>query len=293
MEEVFYNKVKRAILKILPDKIYLKIKYKHKLGKKLNLKNPQTYNEKLQWLKLYDRKPMYTKMVDKYEAREYIAEKIGKEYLIPLIGVYDNFNDIDFESLPNQFVIKATHDSGSVIICKDKAKFNIGKAKEKIEKCLKYNFYYPGREWPYKNIKPRIVIEKYMEDESGFELKDYKFFCFNGKVKCLKIDFDRFTEHKANYYNRKFELLKFGETICPPDFNKKLEKPKKFDKMIELAEKLSKDITFLRVDFYEIDNKIYFGELTFFPASGFGSFEPKEYDNILGDWLKLDEEMYR
>ncbi len=288
MSNIFYNKLKNAFLRMLPDKEYVKIMYKHKLGKELNLKAPETFNEKLQWLKLYDRKPIYKKMVDKYEVREYIKEKIGEEYLISLIGVYNRFDDIDFKNLPSQFVMKATHDSGSVIICKNKDNFDIDKAREKMNKALKRNYYYHAREWPYKNLKPRIIIEQYMVDESGVELKDYKFFCFNGKVKCLKIDFDRFIKHQANYYNEKFELLKFGETVCPPDFNKELKKPKNFDKMIELAERLSKNITFLRVDFYEIDNKIYFGELTFFPASGFGKFEPEEYDKVLGDWLQIN-----
>lgn len=270
----------------LKDKTYLKLQYKNRMGKELSLEKPQTFNEKLQWLKLYDRNPEYTKMVDKYEAKKYVAYIIGEEYIIPTLGVYDRFEDINFEILPNQFVIKCTHDSGGLIICKDKTKLGIGEARKKINKSLKKNYYYSGREWPYKNVKHRIIVEKYMKEENE-ELKDYKFFCFNGKVKFFKIDFDRFINHRANYYDINGKILPFGEEICPPDFTRDIYLPKNLKKMINLAERLSKNIKFLRVDFYEINNKIYFGELTFYPAAGFGRFIPDEYDKILGDMLKL------
>lgn len=271
----------------LPDKIHIKLQFYNNIGYKLNLKNPQTFNEKLQWLKLYDRKKEYIKMVDKYEVKEYVSKIIGEEYIIPTIGIYDNFDEINIDQLPNQFVMKCTHDSGSTIVCKDKIKFNIKAAREKINKSLMTNYYRNWREWQYKNIKPRIIIEKYMEDSVTKELRDYKFFCFNGKVKVFKIDFDRFINHKANYYNRNKKLLRFGEIICPPDFNKKLKMPHNIDKMIEFAEKLSKDIPFIRVDFYEMNKKIYFGELTFFPAAGIGKFKPEEWDYKLGKYLVL------
>ena len=271
----------------LPDKIYIKIKYKLSTGKKLDLINPLTFNEKLQWLKLYDRKKVYSKMVDKYEVKKYVVDIIGKEYIIPTIGIYDSFDEIDFDKLPNQFVIKCTHDSGGIIIVKDKTELDIELARKKIKKFLKRKYYYVHREWIYKNVKPRIIIEKYMEDKKTNELRDYKFFCFNGKVKCFKIDFNRSTIHQANYYDEKGVLLNFGEKVCPPDFNANLQLPKNLKKMIEFAEELSKNNSFLRVDFYEMDEKIYFGELTFFPAAGFGKFIPENWDNKLGSWLEL------
>ena len=280
--------LKEFIKKIIPDKLYLKFIYKIKIGKSLNLKNPKTFNEKLQWLKLYDRNPLYTKLVDKYEVKDYVANIIGKEHVIPTIGVYDSFDDINFEKLPKQFVIKCTHDSGGLVIVKDKNKLDIEKAKKKINKSLKKNYYYCGREWPYKNVKPRIIIEKYMEDNKTKELRDYKFFCFDGKMKFFKIDFNRLTYHQANYYNKNGILLKFGEKVCPPDYEKKLEMPINLKRMIKLAETLSENIPFLRVDFYEINGGVYFGELTFFPASGFGKFVPSNWDEKIGDYIIIN-----
>ena len=238
------------------DKLYLKMMYWIRLNKKLNLNNPKGFNEKLQWLKLYDRQKKYTKMVDKYEVKKYISSKIGEEYIIPTIGIYENFDEINFDELPSKFVMKCTHDSGGIVICKDKKNFDIKSAKTKINRCLKTNYYYPGREWPYKNVQPRIIIEEYMEDKKTKELRDYKFFCFNGKMKFFKIDFNRLTYHQANYYNKNGILLKFGEKVCPPDYEKKLEMPINLKKMIKLAETLSKNIPFLRVDFYEINGDI-------------------------------------
>ncbi len=279
---------KRNIIKV-SDETFLKILYKFNINKELNLKNPQTFNEKLQWLKLNDRKDIYTTMVDKYEVKKYVSAIIGKEYVIPTLGVYDKFNEIDFKKLPNKFVIKCTHDSGSVIICKDKKKFDIKMAKKKINKALKHNYYYTGREWPYKNVKPRIIIEEYMQDEKLKELRDYKFFCFNGKVNLFKVDLDRFLEHRANYYDKNLKLLKFGEEVCPPDFEKKIEIPKDIMKMIELAEKLSNEKKFVRIDFYYTNKKIYFGEMTFYPASGFGKFTSEDWDYKLGKWINIEK----
>ena len=278
------------IARIIPDELYLKIIYRIKLKKKLNLKKPRTFNEKLQWLKLYDRKEIYTTMVDKYEVKKYVADIIGKEYIIPTLEVYKTFDEIDFQNLPEKFVIKCTHDSGGLVICRNKNNFDSINAKKIIEKSLNNNYYYLGREWPYKNVQPRIIIEEYMEDEETKELRDYKFFCFNGIVKYFKIDFNREINHRANYYDRKGNLQYFGECICPPEYNKKIDKPKNLAKMIKLSETLSKNHMFLRVDFYEVNNKIYFGELTFYPCSGFGKFEPEEYDEILGSMLKLNIE---
>lgn len=289
--------IRRIILKLLykyagfiPDKTYVRWVYYLKIGKKLNLKNPQTFNEKLQWLKLYDRRPEYTQMVDKYAVKQYVASLIGDEYVIPTLGVWDNPEDIKWDNLPDKFVLKTTHGGGSsgVIICKDKQSFNRQKAIEKLKQSLKQDLYSKLRERPYKQVPRRILAEKYMETlpESN-DLHDYKLFCFNGVVKCFKIDFDRQTDHHANYYDRQCNLLPFGEKRFLPQPEKKLEIPINLERMIQLAETLAKDIDFVRVDFYNLKGKIYFGEITFFPASGVGKFEPEEWDIILGSWLKL------
>ncbi len=273
---------------IFPDKLYLELMFRLKMGYPLDLRNPQTFNEKLQWLKLYNRRPEYTQMVDKYAVKEYVAQIIGKEYIIPTTGVWDKFGQIDFSALPERFVLKTTHGGGGggVAICNDKEHFNTAEAKRKLGKSLSVDIYRNLREWPYKNVKRRIIAEEYMQDGSG-ELKDYKFFCFNGRVEFFKIDFDRFVDHHANYYDRNGKLLPFGEADLPPVPDKKLEIPHNIQEMIVLAEKLSAGIPFLRVDLYNIDGKIYFGELTFFPASGFGRISPEQYDRIIGKSLEL------
>lgn len=280
----------KFILRLLSDKNYLKIKYRLEMGKKLNLDNPQTFNEKLQWLKLYDRKEIYTTMVDKYEAKKYVADIIGEEYIIPTLGIYDKFDDIDFDSLPSQFVMKCTHDSGGIVICKDKNIFDKEQAKKKINKHLKRNFYKNFREWPYKNVKPRVIAEKYMVDESGEELKDYKFFCFNGEPKIILVCSERFSSDNMceTWFDENWNFLDIIESGHRID--KKIKKPVNFSKMMEFSKKLSTNIPFIRVDFYEIDGRVYFGELTFFPAAGFEKFEPEEWDKKLGDMLELPKE---
>lgn len=271
----------------MPDSMYLKIIYRIRTGKKLNLRNPITFNEKLQWLKIHAKDTIKSIYVDKYDVREYIANQIGAEYLIPVVGgPWFNADDIDFDKLPDRFVLKCTHDSGGVIICKDKSKMDNAEVRSTLKERLRKNFYYRCREWPYKNIKPRIYAETYMEDSSN-ELRDYKFFCFNGKVKCMKVDFNRFVRHQANYYDTEMNLLPFGEAAFPPDPSKIIEKPFGFEKMILLAEQLAQGFPFIRVDFYNVNGKIYFGELTFFPASGLGNFIPDEADTILGSWLEI------
>lgn len=273
---------------VLSDKTFIKIEYRNRMRKKLNLKTPQTFNEKLQWLKIYDRKPIYTTMVDKYEVKNYVADKIGDEYIIPTLGVWDSFDEIDFDSLPDQFVLKCTHDSGGLVICKDKSKLNKEKAKKKIELSLNRNYYYHGREWAYKDVKPRVIAEKYMEDKNSKDLKDYKFFCFDGKVKAMFIATDRFTqgvETKFDFYDTNFEHLPF--TNGHPNAECVIEKPKHFEKMKELAEILSKGIPQIRVDFYEIDDEVYFGELTFFHWSGMVPFVPEKWDYVFGEWIEL------
>lgn len=275
------------IFRIIPDGLYLKIKYRLIIGKKLNLKNPKTFNEKLQWLKLYDRKAEYIKLVDKYEVRKYIAETIGEDYLIPMLGVYDSYKEIDVDTLPNQFVLKPNHTSGDIYICKDKSKINYIELKRKINRWFKRNYYWVHREWPYKNVKPRIICEKYMVDESGTELKDYKFMCFNGEVKCLFVCSNRNSQEGLNvdFYDMDWNPMPFERHYKRS--GKVIPKPKTFDKMVEFSKVLSKNIPFVRVDFYEVNGHLFFGELTFYPGSGFEEFIPEKYDYILGSWLKL------
>lgn len=276
---------KRGYTKFIPDKLYLKIMYKAFHGKKLNLENPKAFTEKLQWLKLYDRNPKYTEMTDKYAVRGYVKDKIGEEYLIPLIGVYDSFDDIDFDSLPKKFVMKCTHDSGSCIICDDKKNLDISKAKKKLNRFLKRDYYWKGREYNYHNIASRIVIEQYMCDELGAVPNDYKFFTFDGKVKLIQVDIGRYDDHCRNFYTPDWEFLSIRCTHN--NYKGECKKPQNLLKMLELAEILSQGIPHVRVDFYSIGEKIYFGELTFHHGSGEEKFYPKSTDNMIGDWLKL------
>lgn len=275
------------MFKAIPDAKYLQLKYRLIMGRKLDLKNPKTFNEKLQWLKLNDRRQEYTMLVDKYEVRQHIKETIGEEYLIPLIGVYNNFDEIDFDVLPNEFVLKPNHTSGDVFICRDKSKINYRELKSEVDKWLQRDYYWLHREWPYKNVQPKIVCEKYMVDESGIDLKDYKFMCFNGEVKCSFVGLNRQSETGLNidFYDLDWELMPFERHY--PNSGIKLEKPKNYEKMIRLAELLSSELPFVRVDFYEINGKMYFGELTFYPGSGFEGFTPESYDELLGSWINL------
>lgn len=279
--------ITRVFPALLSDKIVIKALFYFEIGYKLNLKNPKTFNEKLQWVKLHDRDPIMTKMVDKYEAKQYVADKIGEEYIIPTLGVWDSFNNIDFEKLPNQFVLKTTHDSGGVVIVKDKSNLDIKEAREIVVKSMKYDFYQKFKEWPYKNVTRRVIAEKYMEDESG-ELRDYKFFCFNGKVKALYIATDRFKKEedtKFDFFDENFNHLPF--TNGYPNATRPIKRPGSFEKMKELSEVLSKDLRHLRVDLYEINGNIYFGELTFTHLSGLIPFNPIEWDYKFGEWIKL------
>ena len=273
----------------LKDEDYINMCYETTFDKKLNLEDPQTFNEKLQWLKLYDRNPEYTKMVDKYEVKKYVAEKIGEEYIIPTIGIYDSFEEINFKELPDQFVIKCTHDSGGIVICKDKSNFNIEETRKKINKCMKNNYYRNWREWPYKNVKPRIIIESFMDDGVNSQLVDYKLQCFWGKVDNILVcvDRDKETGVKYHYFDTNWKYLKY----CPyPGINEKninISKPKQLDKMIKIAERLSAGIPEVRIDLYIIHGKIYFGEYTFFTNGGFDTTITSDADIILGEKLKL------
>lgn len=274
----------------LSDKKYIELRYFSFFLKELNLDNPKSFNEKLQWLKLYDRNSKYTKMVDKYEVKKYVSNIIGEEYIIPTLGIYNSFEEINFDKLPNQFVLKCTHDSGGIVICKDKNNLDIKQAKKKINKSLKKNYYYSGREWPYKNVKPRIIIEKYIDDGKNTQLNDYKVMCFNGKAKCSFVCTERDNKElglAVTFFDLDWKKMPFKRHYRTS--NKKIDKPRNYQKMIELSEKLSKNIPFVRVDWYEIKGKLYFGELTFYPGAGFEEFDPEEWDYKLGEMLKLPD----
>lgn len=273
------------------DEKYLKKLYFLNFGKKLDLGNPKTFNEKLQWLKIHDRKPEYTTMVDKYAVKKYVADKIGEEYIIPTLGVWERFDEIDFDELPDQFVLKCTHDSGGLAICKDKRTFDIKAAREKIEKSLKRNYYWSGREWPYKNVPPRIIAEKYMTQIEGEDLNDYKLMCFNSKVKATFVCSNRFSPDGLNvtFYDTEWNRMPFERHYKAATND--VVKPKSYEEMVAIAEKLAQDIPFVRVDFYEIKDKPYFGELTFFPGSGLEEFRPDEWDDKLGQLVKLPENL--
>lgn len=281
---------KPFVSRFFSDKCYIKLMYRLHLGKRPDIENPRTYNEKLQWIKLYDRRDEYTMMADKYEVRKYVADKIGEEYLIPLLGVWDRAEDIDFDKLPDKFVLKCNHNSGKgMCICKDKSKLDIANVRRELSDGLKEKYFYKGREWPYKNIKPRIVCEKYMESSSG-DLKDYKFMCYNGEPKHCFVFSDRFSESGA--YLTVFDTNWERVTLSRPKFDVRdieISKPVNFEKMIEFACVFSEGIPFSRIDFYEVDGKIYFGEITFFPSSGFQAFEPENWDDIMGSWITLPE----
>lgn len=275
------------IFRIVPDRLFLKILYKIRTGQKLYLDNPQSFNEKLQWLKLYDRKPKYTVMVDKYEVRKYIKKTIGAEYLIPLLGVYSSYDDIDFAALPNKFVLKPSHTSGNIIFCKDKSEINYQALRSTVSTWINREYYWLHREWPYKDVKPRVICEEYMVDKSETALKDYRFYCFNGKPKLIQVNSEKQNE---NYYINHFDL-KWCE-IDLPRTKRKVNpitpaKPDKLEKMIEISRILSRNIPFLRVDLYETEKGVYFGETTFFPMAGFIDFADPEDDYSLGSWVEL------
>ena len=273
---------------VFGDELFLKTKYRLIFARRLDLEHPTTYSAKLQWLKLNDRRSEYTRMVDKIEVKKYVASVIGDEYIIPTLKMYDSVNQVNFDELPKQFVIKCTHDSGSVIVCKDKDKLDKKKALEKLNKGLKQNFYYQTREYPYRSVKPRLIAEQYMEDESGYELKDYKIFCFNGQPKMSFVASDRQKEGedtKFDFYDLEWNHIPV--TNGHPCSKNGIPKPKNYEKMLEIAAKLSEGIPHVRVDLYNINGKIYFGELTFFHWSGFMPYEPDEWDYKFGSYLQL------
>ena len=274
----------------VPDSLYLKVLYRVIMGRKLNLKNPKEYNEKLQWLKLNDRKPEYSTMVDKYEVRGYIGDLLGDKYLIPCLGIYDSVDDIDIDALPDRFVLKCTHDSGSVEICKDKSSFDIEGARHRLSQAMKRNYYATYREWPYKYVKPRIIAEGYLEGDGG-DLKDYKVMCFNGEAKIIEVHENRFVEgkvHTQTFYDREWNIVPLTQ-IETVTVDRPGERPRQLDEILRLSELIAKNMYHARIDWYIEGDKIYFGEITFFDGSGFESFSTPEMERMLGDMIKITE----
>jgi hypothetical protein len=276
----------------LSDKEYLELLFYLRIGKELNINCPKTFNEKLQWLKLYDQNPKYIRMTDKLEAKEYVAEIIGEKYIIPTLGKWDKFEEVDFKNLPNEFVLKCTHDSGSATIITDKDRIDYQCLKLKYENALCTNHYKVGREWVYKDIKPRIIAEKYLGNANRYkgDIVDYKLMCFNGKVKCSFTCTERFLgkdKLKVTFYDEDWVKLPFERHYAADTGG--LNKPSSYNEMVKLAEQLAQDIPFARIDFYEMDKQPYFGEITLYPGSGFEEFTPAEWDRKLGDWLELPE----
>ena len=286
----FEGLIANLFVDVLPDSWYITLKFHRRVGYYPNLRNPQTYNEKLQWLKLNNKRPDYTDLVDKVEAKKYVASIIGKDYIIPTIGVWDSVDDIEWNLLPNQFVLKVTSDSGGIVVCKDKSTLDIEKAKEKLKKGWGKNYYKYNKEYPYKNLRPRIIAEEYMEDESGYELKDYKIFCFDGEPKYLFVATDRQKKNEET----KFDFFDLDWNHLPiknghPNNPLPIDKPQNFNEMIEIAKKLSVGMPHVRVDLYNIRGKIYFGELTFFHWSGMVAYNPPEWDYKFGEYIKLPQ----
>lgn len=291
-KQIIKNKEMRLkimnMLSFIPDKMMLQIEYRIRLGKKLDLNSPKTYTEKLQWLKLYNRKDLYTTMVDKYAAKKYVSTIVGEEYTVPTLGVWDSFEDIDFSALPSQFVLKCTHDSGSIIICDDKNKLDMQSLKRHFRFHLKNDQYILGREWPYKNVPRRIICEPLLTDlnaEFGTTIKDYKFFCFGGIPKVMYISNDRGDDPRTDFFDMDFEHLPIR--MKDPNADTPPNKPECFETMRLISEKLSAGIPHLRVDFYVVNNQPYVGELTFFHNSGFTPIQPEEWNRTMGDWIEL------
>ena len=280
---------KYGIFANMPDEEYLSKAFHARMGYDLNLDNPQTFNEKLQWLKLHDHNPEYTRLVDKYEVKQYITNIIGEEYIIPTLGVWNSFDEIDFDKLPDQFVLKCTHDSGGLVICKDKKTLDIRAAREKINRCLKRKFFYLNREWPYNNVLPRIIAEPYLTEKDYQGLTDYKIHCFHGEPKLILVCQDRFSEEglAEDFFDTEWNHLDMqrpGQRHC----SKSVSCPRSLDKILEISKIISQDRKFLRVDFYVINGQLKIGELTLYPASGFKPFDPPEWDMKLGRWIQIN-----
>ncbi len=278
-----------SALRFIPDKVMIQVEYRLKMHKRLNLNSPSTFNEKLQWLKLYNRKDLYTQMVDKYMARELIKERIGEEYLVPIYGAWDNVKDIPFKDLPEEFVLKCTHDSGSVIVVRNKEDLDIRKVKKFLKSRLKKNAFWYGREWPYKNVKPRIIAEKLLKDVRYDNLPVFKIFCFSGEPRIIQqLLNDKQLDETVDYFDINWNRLNMKQRF--PNSDTPIEKPVRLNEMLEIARKLACGVPFLRIDLYEVDSKIIFSECTFFTDAGYSVFEPEEehWDERLGKLINLE-----
>lgn len=281
---------RRGLLNILTDRAYLKLRYQLKFNKPLNLKEPKTFNEKLQWIKLYDRNPIYSTMVDKLACKKIVADRIGEKYVIPVVGgPWETFDEIDFDKLPNQFVLKTNHDSGGVILCRDKATFDKEKARTFLNNHLAKNYYYSGREWPYKNITPHIFAEMFLDDNSGDAIYDYKFFCFDGVPKIMYLSRDKSDDPRTDFFDMEYRHLDMQ--MRDPHSDIPPEKPEKFEEMKRVAAEVSKGIPHVRVDFYMIGDKLYVGETTFFHCGGFVEVKPEQWNITMGDWITLPKNL--
>lgn len=275
----------RNVLNWMNDELYLRLKSWSFTGVMPDLKSPRTFNEKLQWLKLHDRNPLYTKLVDKAEVKPWVAERIGWEHVVPTLGVWDSFDDIDFGALPGRFVLKCTHDSGGLAICRDRATFDMDAARKKIERSLSRNYFWGGREWPYKNVKPRVLAEEYL-DAGTSGMTDYKLMCFEGRARCAFTCTGRAEDDlRVDFFDLDWNHLPF--TRHYPNADVPPSAPAHLKEMVELSERLADSIPFVRVDFYEVAGELYFGEMTFYPGSGFEEFDPEEWDERLGSWIDL------
>ena len=283
--------ISRNIARLLPDKIYLSIKFHDRLGYWMDWKNPQTYNEKLQWLKLYTRRPEYTIMVDKEKVTDWVAERIGEEYIIPTLGVWKKAEEVDFNSLPQKFVIKCNHNSGTgMYICKDKSKMDEEIVHKGLKRGLRENYILQNREWPYKNVPRRILAEQYLEEPEKKAPEDYKVMCFDGKVKLIELHEGRFTDnHTQAFYDRDWNMTQITQGKYGKVATKTIARPSLLEEMIKLSEILAKDIPHVRVDWYIVNNHLFFGEMTFFDGSGFEPFDKFEDDQLLGSWITLPD----
>lgn len=283
------DNISDIVVRLLPDKLYLQMVYRRNMGQRLNLKNPVTFQEKIQWLKLYNRRPEYTRMVDKYAVKKYVESVIGAEYIIPTLGVWNRAEEIDFESLPDKFVLKTTHDSGGVVVCRDKATLDKMATIKMLRERLKHNIFYHTREWPYKNVTPRIIAEKFLENSGSNDLVDYKVYCFGGRPEFIQVIQNRTTEETIDFFDMDWNHQEF--VGLNPHCNNALRLPRceiDLKRIRELTEKLSIGIPFVRIDFYNVNGKIYFGEITFFPASGLGIFSPGQWNATIGQMIDLE-----
>lgn len=277
----------RGLTNWVPDKVHLNLLYRVRIGARLNLECPTGFNEKLQWLKLHDRNPLYTRLVDKYAVKDWVADRIGARYVTETFACWDRAEDIDISSLPERFVLKTSHDCGGIAICRDRATFDLNAAKRKLARHLKRNYFWGGREWPYKNVKPCVFAEEYLEPNASGDLTDYKFMCFGGRTRCAFTCTGRAEgDLRVDFFDVGWKHLPF--TRHYPNADVPPERPRRLEDMVALAERLSEGIPFVRVDFYEQGDRVLFGEMTFYPGSGFEEFDPEEWDARLGSWLQID-----